>query len=72
MQTTEIQPSPWYMERIAELDSKLGAQQTAVEQARRDLRQALDILEGGGEDADALRAVRLRIYEAGKQLAGVC
>lgn len=36
MQTTEIQPSPWYMERIAELESKLDKFRLAYEAEQAD------------------------------------
>ncbi len=53
------------------LASRLASNLDHVEQARRDLRQAIDIIESGRDDSEAFRVVRLRIHQAGKQLAGV-
>lgn len=51
------------------LSSRLENNGKHIDQARRDLRQALDLLENGEDGYDALRTVTRRIYEAGKQLA---
>ena len=49
---------------------KLGAYESHIAQARRDLAQALDALDRDAVD-DMPRYVRNRIYEAAKQLANL-
>lgn len=63
---------PHIAEALRRLQTAADDSRKHVDQARRDLRQALDIIESGRDDSEAFRVVRLRIYEAGKQLAAAC
>lgn len=73
---TEEREAKYQLElQVSDCEKKLGAalvtlhsERCRLDQARRDARQALDILEAGEweSDPDQIRTVRLRLYQIGK------